>query len=321
MTKKKIGLAIYGLSVFDQENKRIDLNDGLDGKALLECVEEYVKEKMSLYLKISAKDVLFQFEQIDLEIIHNKKGQEEYKVLFGRVKTGEYGIESELVDIKTGEITNRSINQADMMPFGFCIAVPAGRVNSAVILLQTMGVYGMKTSLQAHLQNCITNILPGFQLTMRAIAPKEYIDRYFQKGTLNKIRMIRYEIPQDESNRLGINYGVKHTKEERIIYKPVGFMERKNKEIKEWFAGQRSYTEIIEIEGFEYDDLKLEFSLENTNKTFNLRDLNSLVVNEDITKKVKQIGGHPVYDDLKFVMEGTAKEYLKGMGLLKKSEE
>lgn len=115
---------------------------------------------------------------------------------------------------------------------------------------------------------------------------------------------------------MGINYGVKQTKEERIIYKPIGFMERKKKEIQEWFAGQRSYTEIIELDGFEYDDLKLEFSLESTNKTFDLRDMNSLVVNEDITKKVKQIGGHPVYHDLIPIMQETAEGYLKGMGLL-----
>lgn len=74
--------------------------------------------------------------------------------------------------------------------------------------------------------------------------------------------------------------------------------------------------DIIELEDFEYDDLKLEFSLDGADKTFNLRDMNSLVVNEDITKKVNQEGGHPVYTNLKLVMQETAEEYLKGMGLL-----
>ena len=44
--------------------------------------------------------------------------------------------------------------------------------------------------------------------------------------------------------------------------------------------------------------------------------MNSLVVNEDITEKVRQKGGHPVYDSLKSIMRDTAEEYLKGMGLL-----
>lgn len=316
MAKKKISLVIYALSIFGKSNQRLKLNNIDEGKTFLECIEKYVCQNIRLYTNDTNQDTLFQFEQVSQEKTLNSVGQEEYSILYGRVKTGEYGIESELVDIKSGQITNRSVDQADMMPFGFCIAVPAGDVNSGVIILQTMGVYGMKTTLQRHLQKCLADISPDLQLVMRAIAPKEYIDRYFKKGILKKIRMIRYEIPEDESDKMGINYGVKQTKEERIIHRPLGFMERKKREFQEWFSGQRSYTEIMEIEGFEYDDLKLEFSLENTNKTFNLADMNSLVVNEDITKKVRQKGGHPVYDSLKPIMRETAIEYLKGMGLL-----
>ena len=316
MPKKKINLVIYALSILDRENKRLKLKDINEGKSFLDCVEKYMQKNISLYTNDTEQDTLFQFEQVNLEKQTNDAGQEEYRVLYGRVKTGEYGIESELVDVKSGQITNRSADQADMMPFGFCIAVPSGNVKSAVIILQTMGVYGMKTTLQKHLQNCLTNISPELMLMMRAIAPKEYIDRYFKNGILKKIRMIRYEIPEDESDKMGINYGVKQTKEERIIHRPIGFLDRKKKEFQEWFSGQRSYTDIIEIEGFEYDDLKLEFSLEHTNKTFNLANMNSLVVNEDITEKVRQKGGHPVYDSLKSIMRDTAEEYLKVMGLL-----
>lgn len=315
MAKKKINLLIYGLSVLNGENKRVLLNDFGNNKTLCDCIEEYIKTNISIYSNDASKDTLFQFDRVNQEIV-SKNNQEEYRIIYGRVKTGEYGIESELVDIKTGNTTNRTVNQADMMPFGFCIAVPSGKVNSAVIILQTMGVYGMKLSLQRHLQKCLTDISPELQLNMRAIAPKEYVDRYFNNGILKKIRMIRYEIPEDESNKMGINYGVKQTKEERIIHKPLGFMERKKKEFEEWFLGQRSYAQIIEFEDFDYDDLKLEFSLGSTNKTFNLRDMNSLVVNEDISDKVNQKGGHPMYSSLKPVMKKTAVQYLKGMGFL-----
>lgn len=316
MAKKKISLVIYGLSVIDGANKRIDLNDLINNKSLIDCVEEYIRNNIFTYSNDETKDTLFQFEQVESDIIKNGAGQKEYQIVYGRVKTGEYGIESELVNVRTGEITKRSMEQADMMPFGFCIAVPAGEINKAVIILQTTGIYGMKLSLQRHLQKCLTDLCPDLHLSMRAIAPKEYVDRYFNNGILKKIRMIRYEIPEEESNRIGINYGVKQTKEERIIHKPLGFLERKKREMEEWFSGQRSYTDIIEIEGFEYDDLKLEFSLGDTDKTFNLRDMNNLIVNEDITKKVNQDGGHPVYESLKPVMQNTAEEYLKGMGLL-----
>ena len=316
MSSKKISLVIYGLSILNAESQRVYLDRVINEKGLITIVEDYIKNNISQYSRDTSKETLFKFEQVDTEIVKNSEDQEAYRILYGRVKTGEYGIESELVDVQTGVVTNRTTNQADMMPFGFCIAVPSGQVNSAIIILQTMGIYGMKMSLQHHLQKCLTDQSPELQLLLRAVAPKEYIDRYFNHGVLKKIHMIRYEIPEDESNRIGINYGVRQTKEERIIHKPLGFMERKRKMFEEWFAGQRSYTDLIEIEGFDYDDLKLEFSLGETDKTFNLKDMNSLVVNEDITKKVKQKGGHPVYDSLKPIMKETAQDYLKGMGFL-----
>lgn len=315
MAKRKINLVIYGLSVRNGDNKYVDLNQMAADRGLLDCVKEYIDRNIRSYSRDAFQDTLFQFEQGEIEIVRNAAGQEDYRILFGRVKTGDYGIESELVNVRTGEVTNRSLEQADMMPFGFCIAVPAGKMENAVIILQTMSVYGMKVSLQKRLQECLTQTDPKLQLVMRAIAPKEYIDRYFEKGILKKIRMIRYEIPTDESDKLGIAYGVKKTREERIIHSPLGFMERKKRELQECIAGQRSYTEIVELEDFEYDEFKLEFSLGETNKTFDLKDMNSLVVNEDITYRVKLEGGHPVYSSLKKIMQNTAAEYLQGMGL------
>ena len=316
MAKKKNNLNIYGLSIINNENKRVLLNSLDEGKSYIDLVEKYIMDNIMLYTKDSSKDTLFQFEHVEKEYVKNEANQVRDGILFGRVKTGEYGIESELVNVNTGQVTNRSKEQADMLPFGFCIAIPSGRVDTGIIILQTSGIYGMKLSLHRHLQKCLTDYNPELNLQLKSIAPKTYIERYFNAGTLKKIRLLRYEIPEDESEKIGINYGVKQTKEERIIHRPVGFLQRKKKELEEWFAGQRSYTNLIEIDGFEYDDIKLEFALGNGNKTLNLREISSVVVSEDITDKVMQVGGNPDYDKLKPVMKQTAEEYLKNMGFL-----
>ena len=304
------------MSILNDENKRVLLNQIDDGKSYIDLVEMYIADNILQYTKDASKDTLFQFEQIEKVYVKNEAEQLRYELIFGRVKTGEYGIESELVNVNTGQVTNRSKEQADMMSFGFCIAIPAGNVDTGIVILQTSGVYGMKVSLHRHLQKCLTDYNPELNLRLKSIAPKTYIERYFKAGTLKKIRLLRYEIPEDESEKIGINYGVKQTKEERVIHKPIGFLQRKKKELEEWFAGQRSYTNLIEIDGFEYDDIKLEFALGNGNKTLNLREISSIVVSEDITDKVLQVGGNPVYDLLKPVMRETAEEYLKNMGLL-----
>lgn len=111
------------------------------------------------------------FEKVERKEIISTEGKEEYELLFGRVKTGEYGIESELLDITNGNIYKRKENQADMLPFGFCIAVPKGKVTQAIIILQTIGNYGMKVALQRKISECID----GYKMEGNIFGDKLYL--------------------------------------------------------------------------------------------------------------------------------------------------
>lgn len=313
---KKVGLTVYGISVQDNENQRRNLNKLISSKSINEIIKEFVDSNKKSYSKDISQETVFTFEEIESETITNNENKECFTILYGKVRTGEYGIESELVDINTGDTYSRTVNQADTMPFGFCIAIPAGDVNSGIIVLQSIGNYSMKVALNKKLSECLKIQDQLLRLELGVIVPKTYIDRFFEYGVLQKIRMIRYDIPQDISDRIGINYGVKQTVEERIISKPLGFMERKRRALDEWKRGQRSYTEVIEIDDFKYDDLKLEFKLGRTNKTISLKNTDKLLVTEDITEIVDQQGGHPVFESLVPVMKETAKEYLIGKGLI-----
>lgn len=74
MGKKKISLVIYGLSVVDGENKRISLNHIIDNRSLIDIVENYIKDNISLYSQNSSKEILFQFEQVSAEAVKNADG-------------------------------------------------------------------------------------------------------------------------------------------------------------------------------------------------------------------------------------------------------
>lgn len=312
---KKVGLTVYGLSFINGEEK-LELNNICNGKSLLDIIEKFAAENKNNVSNDPEHESIFLFEKVEREEVVSPEGKTEYELLFGRVKTGEYGIESELIDITDGSVYKRKENQADMLPFGFCIAVPKGRVTQAIIVLQTIGNYGMKVALQRRILECVDSYNLDGNFLWGQVLPKAYLDKFFNHGVLQKIRMIRYDIPEDVSNRIGINYGVKQTREERVICKPVGFLERKRKEIDEWRRGQRSCTNIIEIEGFEYNELKLEFKLGKANKVISLADITNLRVTEDITDKVDIHGGNPEFESLKQAMQDTAKDYMIGMGLL-----
>ena len=114
---------------------------------------------------------------------------------------------------------------------------------------------------------------------------------------------------------MGVNYGVSETYEERIIHKPTGFMERKRNAIAEWMNGQRVATDIVQIDGFDYDNLKFVFKLGNLERTINLDNIDKIVVTEDITDQVGMANGLPTFTTLKPVMIEIGRGYLQGIGM------
>ena len=69
-------------------------------------------------------------------------------------------------------------------------------------------------------------------------SPQAYLDRFFNHGVLKKIRLISYTIPDDSSEKYGINRGITEASWEIIIKKPIGFLENKRRELTElekWF--------------------------------------------------------------------------------------
>lgn len=311
---RKIGLSVYGVSII-YDNNKTELHNVYNGKGILDIFQTFAENSKDVISTDPNTESVFCFERIEREIV-KKEDKIEFEILYGRVKTGEYGIESELINIHNKNIYKRKSEEADIFPFGFCVAISSGQVEKGVVLIQNIGNMGMKIALQRKMQECFNQCGINYSVLLGQIVPKAYLDKFFKQGVLQKIRMIRYEIPEDISERIGINYGVKQTREERVICKPMGFMERKQKELSEWRAGQRSCTKIIEIEDFEYDDLKLEFNLGNTRKVISLKDTAGVRVTEDITDKVNIQGGNPEFMSLKMVLKESAREYLVGMGFL-----
>lgn len=313
---RKIGLSVYGMSISLGGVEKQNLNNIVDGNGIVQILSHYIDDHINEYINDRDKERLFTFCEKDEKEIFDENNKLICKALCVKIKTGEYGTSSELVNINTGDIYTRSTDQADVMPFGFCIVVPAGEVDTCVLVMQTLGQFGIKVALNKKIQEIIRNINPDLFVSMGPVMPRQYIQKYFEEGYLQKISMIRYEIPEEETERIGINYGVAETKEERIIHKPIGFLTRKRAEIEEWMRGQRASTEIIQIDGFEYNNLKMVFKLGKTEKTIDLDNLDKIIITEDITEKVQINDGHPVFNSLKPIMIETGRSYLAGQGFI-----
>ncbi len=314
---KSIGLTTYGINVRDNENMEFELHN-IYGKTLIDIMEEFARDNFRIYEDDKSDESVFTYDEIRKEKIQNSKGQDSYDVLFLRIKTGEYGTESEIVDSKTGKTAFlREVSQADVLPFGCCITVPCGSFTGGVITFQSLGRNGITTLMKKRIDSYLRSINPNLRVVMGAIVPRVYMERYLNDGILQSLRLIRYVIPDEMAERLGVdNNGVKGMIEERVIRKPRGFIRHRIDDIKACMAGTKRFDEIVSIEDFEIDDLKLDFKLGKRSKTISMRNLDNIIAAEDITDDVESDNGNPIFDSLTEIMKETAEFYLKAKGLL-----
>lgn len=312
---KRVGLSIYGLSLYNSERKiNINLNNVYMSKSIIELIKDYIDINGKTYSNDINNERLYKFDNVKLEDV-NVNGKQEYTILVGTVKTGEYGIQSELVDITDNSTTEKKSTQADILPFGFCIALAKGNKSKAVVILQTLGNLGIKSVFTRYISKCLESNKIRESAAWGSLYPVQYIKRIMNIGKLEKIRLIQYEIPEETVNRIGANSGVK-LREERVIIKPTGFIKNKREAILECLNGQRASTSRIELPDFTYDQLKLEFSINKKTKTIDFNDTTELKVNEDITDQISIINGIPNFNSLKNQMKITAYEYLKLIGFI-----
>lgn len=313
---KSIGITAYGIRVRNEDHKNLELHD-IYGVSLIELIKNEAEITVNEYDKDTSDENVFAYNIIDHQTIRNTSGQEIYDILYLRVKTGDYGEESEIVDSNTGIVTHRkSVAEADVMPFGCCIIVPSGKYSEGIVLFQSLGRNGITVVMKKKLNEYIKNIDGELRAVLNPIVPKEYMQRLLTKGVLRRIRLISYTIPEDDAERYGLDRGTKEAVQERVINRPIGFARNKFDRIMECLKGERTYDTIIELDDFEIDDLKMEFGFGKRNKTISMKGLDRLVVTEDISENVLTENGHPVFQSLCENMREIGEEYLRSKGAI-----
>ena len=313
---KLVGVTAYGINIKNEDNKNLELHD-IYGNTLLEYFFNIANRTVDEYAKDVALENIFAYNVVDFQTIKNVNGQDIYEVLYLRIKTGDYGEESEIVDSDTGETTHtKSVDEADVMPFGCCILVPCGKYTEGIVLTQSLGRNGITGTIKKKFNQYIKELDSQLRVVMNPIMPRQYMERILNNGILKTIRLISFGIPDDDAEKYGIDRGAKRVIQERVIRKPTGFARNKYDRIMECIRGERTYNTIIELDDFEIDDLKMEFSFGKRNKTISMRGLDRLVVNEEVTDAVIIENGHPTFASFCDVMREIGEDYLRAKGAI-----
>lgn len=309
-----IGMNIYALRAYDEKGKKATLNRITDNKSIIDVIKEFLIEKSGKITDDNLKEELYKVVDWE-EVVQKDENDNEYQTyLYGRIKSGKYGVETEIFNKKGDLKYKQTPEEAGLKPFDFLVGLSKDDCDETIIVLQTVSGYGIKVLLERELNKYVSGKYNYSKILFSAIYPKQYLKKYFEKGIIKNIRLLRNRIPRDEADRYGVNQGKKSTKYEVKISSRDGFKEDIRNKIRECIDGKLSYDKVIETSYVDIDDVKIDVKVGGKDKIISLKNIDRAVVSEDITDKVKCIGGNPTKDTVISVLLENEIDYLIEMG-------
>ena len=316
---KNVSISVFAFNVQNNLNEMVDLKK-VAGKGIKNIFTEYMKDIQDKYESIPSKEKVYKSEYHIVEEKTDDDEREKYTFMFGKIKTGSYGIASEIVDSETGELIHtKTDKEADVLPFYFCMAIPASGKDEeykGLLIFQTIGINSMRSTFETSFNRRIKEIDKNLKFVVGHLAPISYIQNYMDNGILENIILTKYKKYEDPADRA--ENGFDWEKQELNINKPRNFLLKKKDAILNYLKGGTGFSEIVEINdfGFKYDVLKFDFKLGSRTKRINLSNLEKVAITEDVTKRVKMEGDYPSQESMKTVMEETVEEYMSEIGAI-----
>lgn len=238
---------------------------------------------------------------------------------------GEAGAVRDIADFQTDKIVGQlTKTQAAFDPFYFSVWAE-DRSRSALLLLQRLGVSGIKGMLEYDLKQYFRTETDGWVVALNALADLTALKEFIKSGVLRDIVLInrgatresrrtlrRFQIKGtslDQSEGAGqVTLRIEHdlTANLKNIASTVVGVARKTKPL----------SSLVRAPGFdEYDEMKVQVERNGRTQTFSLTNPSESIFKFDLTNKVRrEASGHPsltsmrenarvIYDDVRTLIE------------------
>lgn len=232
-----------------------------------------------------------------------------YRAISFIIRSGNYGIEAQMVDRITGEETHkRNENEAAMMDFRCVVYVPKDvedrKIRKGIMIFESVSVYGVKTITTDYLRKFFS--LYGLIFETRSVSVKIFMDKLIEKGSIQKIVLIKNKASPNEADNMLISSGKEVKSYLQPCLKPKFVQKMLN-----WFD-EADKTGICEIPSSEnFDDLSITFQINKHPRTIRLKNLDKMSIIEDIPEDIyKQSDFH---EKLISYMLDTADDYKSKM--------
>jgi len=284
-----IGLAAFAIRIRNRRNRQsCDLDSFTPGIDFIDVLTRYLTNDQARHRKLSGLLKVFKFENLDAS----------GRIVKGIVKTGEYGYESDLIDAQTGLDTHhRTSDEAELLPFYFLALIPSGS-DEGILLLQRFKQFGITSIFREIVQRQFNKAFKNHSIEINPLVPDQVLNRIIDESRIVKARFIKFRLPTDTAERLAAG----HREDQFEVEYTIKAKQKNHVPLTERIkASMRNETDsnILELENFEYDNVKIEVEVGDKLRTIDLSDLSRVSPNFDITEQVI-IGpnGHPTFQSI-----------------------
>ncbi|MBW9146845.1 hypothetical protein K2F40_14760 [Clostridium sp. CM028] len=297
-----IALVLYVIRLRGiDDNKYVNL-DNVNGKPFINVFNDYCLSRKNISCNEElGKAINIKNLTIDDDIFH------------GQLETGNYGYSSEIKSISTSKTTHKkTIEEADMMPLFFYACIPKDAYKG-LFALEKFRTFGCKTIFENDLNQFFEDNKYKIKGTLHPILPENVAKQYLTSGGICRMRLVKHTVPKDIADVYKEEYrnGEFGTFEYVINPKKNKFLSFK-KPISKFLNNTIGLKNIIEIDGIEYDNIKVELLIGKKKRTISLNNLNNLTGDIDISDDVEfEIDGHPKYESILEIAQDIVEEYVE----------
>ena len=299
-------LSPYTIRILDPGGNTLRVDDFLNHCDLLTVLENYLRGlKRNLYQNYQEEFVL-RTRTLDVD----------QRCLSGKLEKGEYGFRSVFLNTVSQEVSfKRGKDDAELLPFYFLIGVPKkGRGMGARVPMEAIAIFqtadgdGIQEDFEKNFALYFGENFAPLHIAFERLIPRQFAEQLLKKGRVTQLRFVKYGVQKNLENQVKLGpvegEGILEFRVKAKRGKALDLMDRFDQVLK----GGRAVKDLLEVQDFNYDDVKVQLESEGRYHTLNIGRLESIRApyEFDITKKLGSPGHNPDYDQIHVL----ASEYL-----------
>jgi hypothetical protein len=297
-----ISLAAYAVKVWNPNDKEYELISDFDGDGA--DVFDFLHDVLS---GIKTKT-------LDQEELHQALSiprlEKNNRTLRGIIETGQYGHESDFINVKTTQIVyKRKKDDAEMLPFYFFFDIPDG-AEDGILILQRTATFGIRKVLHWVLKIAFEEKYPEYKLRLSPLVAESEFNRFI-RGKIQKIHFIKKAIPADIADAYDRGHHEVRGTVELVIRASKGSILPMNEWLSRVFRNRQvgGLFALLDDENFAYDNVKAQVKVGHATRTINAAHPGRIRSYFDVTDAV-EIGpnGHPRYNSIQEQADKLATE-------------